>query len=102
MRGAVGFFAVFSLNRKNSKKGAGQCLSRWYNALAFGVGNSFAGKLFGPALDGFGPDARIAQLVEQRIENPRVGGSNPPPGTIHFLDNVGTWMPFGVDFRRHE
>jgi hypothetical protein len=27
-------------------------------------------------------DARIAQLVEQRIENPRVGGSNPPPGTI--------------------
>jgi hypothetical protein len=21
-------------------------------------------------------------LVEQRIENPRVGGSNPPPGTI--------------------
>ena len=29
-------------------------------------------------------DARIAQLVEQRIENPRVGGSNPPPGTIQF------------------
>ena len=26
--------------------------------------------------------ARIAQLVEQRIENPRVGGSNPPSGTI--------------------
>ena len=25
--------------------------------------------------------ARVAQLVEQRIENPRVGGSNPPPGT---------------------
>jgi hypothetical protein len=22
------------------------------------------------------------QLVEQRIENPRVGGSSPPPGTI--------------------
>ena len=21
-------------------------------------------------------------MVEQRIENPRVGGSNPPPGTI--------------------
>ena len=29
-------------------------------------------------------DARIAQLVEQRIENPRVGGSNPPPGTIFY------------------
>jgi hypothetical protein len=27
-------------------------------------------------------DARVAQLVEQRIENPRVGGSSPPPGTI--------------------
>ena len=26
--------------------------------------------------------AWVAQLVEQRIENPRVGGSNPPPGTI--------------------
>ncbi len=25
--------------------------------------------------------ARIAQSVEQRIENPRVGGSIPPPGT---------------------
>ena len=24
--------------------------------------------------------ARIAQLVEQRTENPRVGGSIPPPG----------------------
>ena len=24
--------------------------------------------------------AGIAQLVEQRTENPRVGGSNPPPG----------------------
>ena len=26
------------------------------------------------------PEARVAQLVEQRIENPRVGGSNPTPG----------------------
>jgi hypothetical protein len=34
----------------------------------------------GPAA--LGISARIAQLVEQRIENPRVGGSNPPPGTI--------------------
>jgi len=36
-------------------------------------------------LSGFNLDdvwAWIAQLVEQRIENPRVGGSNPPPGTI--------------------
>ena len=46
---------------------------------------SFTDKLFGPALAANGPDARIAQLVEQRIENPRVGGSNPPPGTILSL-----------------
>ncbi len=29
------------------------------------------------------PVARIAQSVEQGIENPRVGGSIPPPGTIY-------------------
>ncbi len=29
--------------------------------------------------------ARVAQLVEQRIENPRVGGSSPPPGTTTSL-----------------
>jgi CDGSH-type Zn-finger protein len=28
------------------------------------------------------PVAQIAQSVEQRIENPRVGGSIPPLGTI--------------------
>lgn len=28
------------------------------------------------------PHAQIAQSVEQRIENPRVGGSIPPLGTI--------------------
>jgi hypothetical protein len=32
-------------------------------------------------------DASVAQLVEQRIENPRVGGSNPPRGTI-FLPKI--------------
>jgi hypothetical protein len=31
------------------------------------------------------PDASVAQLVEQRIENPRVGGSNPPRGTTSQL-----------------
>ena len=29
-------------------------------------------------------DAQVAQLVEQRTENPRVGGSNPPLGTTLF------------------
>src|SRR5205823_6574045 len=28
--------------------------------------------------------AQVAQLVEQRTENPRVGGSIPSLGTIHF------------------
>ena len=31
-------------------------------------------------------DAQVAQLVEQRTENPRVGGSIPPLGTIDFLN----------------
>ena len=34
-------------------------------------------------------DARVAQLVEQRTENPRVGGSNPPPGTT-FLKKINS------------
>jgi hypothetical protein len=29
--------------------------------------------------------AQVAQLVEQRTENPRVGGSIPPLGTIIFI-----------------
>ena len=29
--------------------------------------------------------AQVAQLVEQWTENPRVGGSNPPLGTIFSL-----------------
>ena len=33
-------------------------------------------------------DARVAQLVEQRIENPRVGGSSPPPGTTFSLTSL--------------
>ncbi len=31
-------------------------------------------------------DAQVAQLVEQRTENPRVGGSIPPLGTIFTID----------------
>jgi hypothetical protein len=29
--------------------------------------------------------AQVAQLVEQRTENPRVGGSNPPLGTTTYI-----------------
>ncbi len=32
-----------------------------------------------------GHEAQVAQLVEQRTENPRVGGSNPPLGTIFLF-----------------
>ena len=34
------------------------------------------------------PDAQVAQLVEQRTENPRVGGSNPPLGTTSSPANI--------------
>jgi hypothetical protein len=59
--------------------GAGHGLARCYNPARF------RGRHPPPVLDRKASkslDARIAQLVEQRIENPRVGGSNPPPGTI--------------------
>jgi hypothetical protein len=32
--------------------------------------------------------AQVAQLVEQRTENPRVGGSIPPLGTINYRSLV--------------
>ena len=59
--------------------------------LAWGDPSRING-LPGDSLDGFGtcrsntrpPGGRVAQLVEQRIENPRVGGSIPPPATIKF------------------
>ena len=34
-------------------------------------------------------DAQVAQLVEQRTENPRVGGSNPPLGTTQTPGKLG-------------
>jgi hypothetical protein len=39
--------------------------------------------------------AQVAQLVEQRTENPRVGGSNPPLGTKirHFSGSLDTSIP---------
>lgn len=44
--------------------------------------------------------ARIAQLVEQRIENPRVGGSNPPSGTI-FTSKSAITSLVSATFRVH-
>jgi hypothetical protein len=37
--------------------------------------------------------AQIAQLVEQRIENPRVGGSNPPLGTTLLSPKTENMVP---------
>jgi hypothetical protein len=37
--------------------------------------------------------AQVAQLVEQRTENPRVGGSIPPLGTT-FLSKINTLKEF--------
>ena len=45
-------------------------------------------------------NAQIAQLVEQRIENPRVGGSIPPLGTIPFLYLSEPLSP--LRFRQHQ
>ena len=36
-------------------------------------------------------NARVAQLVEQRIENPCVDGSIPPPGTTVIFRLVQFW-----------
>ena len=38
------------------------------------------------------PDGRIAQSVEQWIENPRVGGSIPPPATIILMHEFRFWI----------
>ncbi len=51
--------------------------------------------------------ARIAQSVEQRIENPRVRGSIPRPGTNKFLKNPSLsfheehWDFLCLTFTRH-
>ncbi len=81
------FSAVHRISVKKLSFGAGHRRTRCYNPARF------RGKHKRP--DGSArdrcpkrQDARIAQLVEQRIENPRVGGSNPPPGTIFLLEDL--------------
>ena len=41
------------------------------------------------------PDAQVAQLVEQRTENPRVGGSTPSLGTKETTESTGFTMKSG-------
>ncbi len=41
--------------------------------------------------------AQIAQLVEQRTENPRVRGSNPRLGTILFLKHIEIYRFFSLN-----
>ena len=48
-------------------------------------------------------DARVAQLVEQRTENPRVGGSIPSPSTISKALNFKVFLcsvPIELRFER--
>ena|GEM_PF-5586915 len=46
------------------------------------------------------PHAQVAQLVEQRTENPRVGGSNPPLGTI-FKFQAPQFAAQAIDFQKY-
>jgi hypothetical protein len=59
---------------------AGQSGFSCYNPRAFGRWRKAAADR-DTKLDCPRTQAQIAQLVEQRTENPRVGGSNPPLGT---------------------
>ena len=56
--------------------------------LTLPTGQPLRARLIPPDPDGVAERAcaRIAQLVEQRIENPRVGGSIPSPGTTLVPD----------------
>ena len=46
-------------------------------------------KIINVVTQGFTLQAQIAQLVEQRTENPRVGGSIPPLGIHNLLRTAG-------------
>ena len=65
-------------------KTAARSLRAWWNAairIVEGRAPSWTRSARAP-IDGAPKfSAWVAQLVEQRTENPRVGGSNPPPGT---------------------
>ncbi len=79
-------FSDFHIFFKKVAEGAGHGRTRCYNP-ARSRGNAPAVLKKDRQAFKTSRDARIAQLVEQRIENPRVGGSNPPPGTI-FIQQV--------------
>jgi hypothetical protein len=51
-------------------------------------------------------NGQVAQLVEQRIENPRVGGSIPPLATKQFkasrrVSRLGAFLQFGLLFYKN-
>jgi hypothetical protein len=74
--------------RSASRRMAGMCGERSDGAAAFGDREPM-GYTSRPCLAPAGRCLRqhgqVAQLVEQRIENPRVGGSIPPLATIPNL-----------------
>ncbi len=53
--------------------------------LLYRPGSSLRGEVAEAVSSRQGSDAWVAQLVEQRIENPRVAGSIPAPGTTFLL-----------------
>ena len=75
--------------RSASRRMAGICGERSQGAAAFGDREPM-GYTSRPCLAPAGRCLRqhgqVAQLVEQRIENPRVGGSIPPLATIQIND----------------
>ena len=73
----LGAVASGSGTRKPLSLGRSKAESTGYRATRL-TALGRAGLIRGP------PGGRVAQLVEQRIENPRVGGSIPPPATIQF------------------
>jgi hypothetical protein len=66
--------------------------------------NGFAARRRGNQARHLAPGAQVAQLVEQRTENPRVGGSNPPLGTIRERHHLAScrfvkpkWIVIGYE-----
>ena len=73
---------VKAISWKSQAKLPRQVLDRAGRVLYNAVVVAPDGRLSRSLIISGGRLAQVAQLVEQRIENPRVGGSIPPLGTI--------------------
>ncbi|MGB3878227.1 MAG: hypothetical protein WA980_20425 [Shinella zoogloeoides] len=43
---------------------------------------------------------KLSEALPSNVENPRVGGSNPPPGTISSLKKPQSFLTFCLRFHR--